>query len=85
MTETELAQALLTSGPAGLGVLVLAMLIKQWLGQVRMDIERLHAQLSGLEKVVQDSTVEAAAHRATVEAKLVDLERRVSVLEDKST
>ena len=84
MTETEFAQALLTSGPAGVGVVVLALLIKQWLGQVRGDLERLHTKIAGLEKAVQDATVEQAAHRATVDAKLVDLERRVTVLEGQS-
>ena len=83
MSETELAQALLTSGPAGLGVMVLALLIKQWLGQVRGDLERLQVKIASLEKAVQDATVEQAAHRATVEAKLVDLERRVTSLEGK--
>jgi len=33
---------------------------------------------------VQDATVEQAAQRATVDAKLIDLERRVTVLEGQS-
>ncbi len=81
MTEAELAQALVTSGPAGVGVLVLAFLIKQWLGQLRHDVVRLAEKVEELEAAVHQGSVEAAGHRATVSAKLDDLDRRVSSLE----
>ena len=84
MTETELAQALLTSGPAGVGVLVLAFLIKQWLQQLRSDVVRLGEKVDELESAVHKAGLEAAKHHATTEAKLVDLDRRVSALENKA-
>jgi len=83
MSEAELAQALVTSGPAGVGVLVLAFLIKQWLGQLRHDVVRLGEKVEELEAAVHRGSVEAAGHRATVSAKLEDLDRRVSSLESK--
>jgi len=41
MQETELVQIMTASGPAGVGVVVLALLLKQWLGQVRGDLVAL--------------------------------------------
>jgi hypothetical protein len=81
MSEAELAQALVTSGPAGVGVLVLAFLIKQWLGQLRSDVVRLGEKVAELEAAVQRGSVESAGHRASVVSKLEDLDRRVTSLE----
>ena len=83
MSEAELAQALVTSGPAGVGVLVLAFLIKQWLGLLRGDVVRLSEKVDTLEATLHKASLEAASHHATVSAKLEDLDRRVSTLESK--
>jgi len=83
MSEAEIAQALVTSGPAGVGVLVLAFLIKQWLGQLRGDVVRRGEKVDELESAVHKSSLEAASHHATTAAKLEDLDRRVSSLESR--
>ena len=56
MSEAELAQALVTSGPAGVGVLVLAFLIKQWLGQLRSDVVRLGEKVAELVAARRDQS-----------------------------
>ena len=85
MTEAELAQALVTSGPAGVGVLVLAYLIKSWLTALRADVGRLAEKVEELESAVHKSSVENAGDRAEVKQRLSELERRVSGLEERGS
>ncbi len=84
MTEHELAQALLTSGPAGAGIVVLALFLKQWLTALKSDVLRVQEKVEELEKTVQNGLVVAASHHAQVAAKLEELDRRITILEGDS-
>ncbi len=81
MHEAELFQIMTASGPAGVGVIVLALLLRQWLGQVRGDLLALRKQIEVLEKTLQTTNLSAASHQASTATKLNELERRVSALE----
>ncbi len=81
MQEAELVQIMTASGPAGVGVIVLALLLKQWLGQVRGDLLALRKQIEILEKTLQTANLAAASHQASTSTKLNELDRRVSALE----
>lgn len=81
MNEADLAQVLASSGPAGVGVIVLAMLLKSWLGSVRSDLASVREKLSELETAVHRATLDAASHHAETRQRLAELERRVTVLE----
>ena len=81
MQETELVQIMTASGPAGVGVVVLALLLKQWLGQVRGDLVALRKQIEGVEKTLQAVNLQATSHQASTNTKLEELDRRVSALE----
>ena len=81
MNEAELANALATSGPAGIGVVVLAVLLRSWLGTVREDLKGVREKLSQLEATMSRASLDAATHHTEARQRLAELERRVTVLE----
>ena len=85
MHEAEFLQIMTASGPAGIGVVVLALLLKQWLGQVRADLVAVKEQIENVEKTLQAANVKSAGHEASTNAKLSELDRRISALERNST